>query len=65
MLTDLAPLPTVQRPAAVLEQIRQGAHDTRGTMARETLRAMHRGFEAFSAWCIKAHHVALPANARP
>ena len=50
-------------PALVLEQFRQGAHEARGTMAPETIRAMQRAFEAFSTWCGKAHYVALPTTA--
>ncbi len=60
MTTDAMPS---NLPAAVLEQIRQGAHDARGTMAPETVRAMRRGFEAFSAWCDQNHYVALPTAA--
>lgn len=49
-------------PAVVLEQFRQGAHDARGTMAPETIRAMRRSFEAFTAWC-GVHYIALPSAA--
>ena len=63
MVADLAAVPTANPPAAVVEQFRQGAHDARGTMAPETIRALRRGFEAFGVWCIKALCVALPANA--
>jgi hypothetical protein len=47
----------------VLEQFRQGAHDARGTMAPETIRAMRRSFEAFSTRCASAAYVALPTMA--
>ncbi len=54
---------TANLPVVMLEQLRQGAHDARGTMAPETIRAMQRAFEAFSTWCGKAHYVALPTTA--
>ncbi len=64
MVADMIAVPTATNLApAVLEQFRQGAHDARGTMAAETIRAMRRGFEAFSAWCSNAHYIALPTTA--
>ena len=63
MVTDLTAIPAINLPIALLEQFRQRVHDARGTMASETVRAMRRGFEAFSTWCDRAHYVALPAAA--
>lgn len=62
-MPDMLPAIVVESlPAAVLEQFRQGAHDARGTMAPETIRAMRRSFEAFTAWC-GTRYIALPAAA--
>lgn len=49
-------------PAAVIEQLRQGAHDARGTMSPETVRAMRRGFDAFRSWCAQCQAPFLPAE---
>jgi site-specific recombinase XerD len=58
----LAAIDASQLPAAVLDQFRQGAHDARGTLAPETIRALRRSFEAFSRWC-DPYGQALPATA--
>ncbi len=63
MVTTFPAVITDNLPAAVLEQFRQGAHEARGTMAAETVRAMRRGFEAFGVWCAETHYFALPTTA--
>ena len=59
-------LPNTSTPVAstdAVQKLRAGLHDARGTMAPETVRAMRRGFEAFSAWCDQMRYIALPAAA--
>ena len=63
-MTDTFPAIVAESlPADVLAQFRQGAHDARGTMAAETIRAMERSFKAFEAWCAPTRCVALPTSA--
>ena len=63
MTTDLTVATTETLSAALLEQLRDGVHAARGTMAAETLRAMRRGFVAFRCWCTDQGTSPLPATA--
>lgn len=44
------------------ERLISGAHNARGTMAPETIRAIRRGFSAFRQWCGLHAAQALPAE---
>ncbi len=49
-------------PAEIIEQMRRGLHDARGTMAPETERAMRRAFGAFRRWSAARGTSDLPAD---
>lgn len=64
-MTD-ALVPTAEAlPADVLERLRRGTHDARGTMAPETVRALRKAWGAFLRWCAARGVPALPAGAGP
>lgn len=62
-MTD-ALVPTAEAlPTDVLDRLRRGTHDARGTMAPETVRALRRAWGAFLRWCAGRGVPPLPADA--
>jgi hypothetical protein len=62
MIDQLPALTAEALPAELMERLRQGAHDARGTMAIETDRALRRAFGAFLLWCNAQGLSPLPAQ---